>query len=113
MRKEKRKKEIKRRKNFFPTLIVLVLSWGLIFALIYSVDPTSPGAVPAFFILVFIASLFTFSTLLANSRRGLLSTLVLTFFLLLRYLGVGHLLNLLLLLGLAITTEIYLSRNSS
>jgi hypothetical protein len=112
MRKEKRKKEIKRRKNFFPTLIVLILSWGSIFAVVYLIDPTSLGAVPAFFILVFIASIFTFSTLFANTRRGVISALALTLFLVLRYLGIGHILNFLLIFGLAITIEVYFSRNS-
>lgn len=112
MRKEKRKKEIKRRKNFFPTLIALILSWGLVFAVIYFVSPTSFGAIPILFILIFIAYVFTFSTLFANSRRGLISALALILFLILRFLGVGHILNFLLILGLAITIEFYLSRNS-
>lgn len=101
------------RKNFFPTLIALVLSWGLVFTVIYFASPTSLGAVPALFILIFIACVFTFSTLFANSRRGLISALALTLFLILRYLGIGHILNFLLISGLAITIEIYLSRNSS
>lgn len=95
-----------------PTLLFTILLWLSLTALIYFVDPFSFGALPGFFILVFFGLLFTFSLLFANSRRGLLISLSLSLFLLLRYLGVGHLLNFLLLAGLAITIELYFSHNA-
>ncbi|OGM18664.1 hypothetical protein A2686_04325 [Candidatus Woesebacteria bacterium RIFCSPHIGHO2_01_FULL_38_10] len=105
-----RKKEIKLRKNFFPAMLLTILLWlGVVF-IIYFVNPSDLGAVQLFFIISFLASLFTFSTLLANTRRGLLIAIGLTIFLVLRYLGVGNILNLLLILGLTITTEIYFSK---
>lgn len=111
MRKEKRQKAIRYRKNFLPTLIVTVFLWSLIAILIYFADPYQLGIVPLFFLLVFLALLFTFSTIFANARRGLLITIVLTVFLLLRYFGIGNILNFLLMLGLAISIDVYLSRN--
>jgi hypothetical protein len=80
----------------------------LLGGLISFVDPFSMGAVPAFFVLVFLALLFTFSILLANSLLGAVYSLGLTFFVVLRYFGIGNVLNLLLILGvLAAFTLIY------
>jgi hypothetical protein len=49
--------------------------------------------------------------LLANTRRGLISSGSLTLFLILRYFGIGNLINFLLIFGLAIATEVYFSKN--
>jgi hypothetical protein len=106
-----RRKKIRRRKNFFPTLIIIVISWFTIAAIIYFVNPAMLGIIPLFFLIIFIALLFTFSTLLANSERGLIIASTATLFLLLRYLGVGNIINFLLIVGLGITTDLYLSKN--
>ena len=107
MRKKARQKELKLRKNFFPTLAVMLLLWAAIAGLVYFIDPETPFAVLVFFILIFLALLFTFATVFANSRRGLIAALALTLFLFLRYLGVGHIINFLLILGAAISIELY------
>ncbi|OGM77241.1 hypothetical protein A2210_02715 [Candidatus Woesebacteria bacterium RIFOXYA1_FULL_40_18] len=107
--KEKRKEQALRRKNFFPTLILTVLLWAAAGALIYFVEPDTFGAISAFFMTIFFALLFTFSTILANTRRGLITALGLTIFLILRYLGVGNILNFLLIAGVVITAELYFS----
>jgi hypothetical protein len=107
MPKTARQKRIKLRKNFFPTLAVTLLLWAALAGLVYFVEPDAPLALIAFFILVFLALLFTFSTVFANSRRGLIATLALVVFLLLRYLGVGNILNFLLIAGVAVTIELY------
>jgi hypothetical protein len=109
VRKEKRKKEVKRRKNFLPTLIIIFISWGTAFGMVYFVDPAAFGAIPIFFLVVFTGLLFTFSTIFANTRRGFIVSSALVLFLFLRYLGVGNILNFLLITGLAITAEIYFS----
>ncbi len=106
-----RRKKIRRRKNFFPTLIIIVISWFAVAAIIYFISPATLGIVPLFFLIFFIALLFTFSTLLANSERGLIIAFTATLFLLLRYLGVGNIINFLLIVGLGITTDLYLSKN--
>lgn len=106
-----RRKKIRRRNNFFPTLIIIIISWFTIAAIIYFINPATLGAVPLLFLIFFIALLFTFSTLLANSEKGLVVAITVTLFLLLRYLGVGNIINFLLLVGLGITTNLYLSKN--
>ena len=105
-----RQKQIKLRKNFFPTLIITVFLWLLVGLVVYFVDPEGSGTIILFFFLTFLATFFTFSTLFANSRRGLITSSGLTIFLILRYLGVGNILNFLLLTGLGIATEFYFAR---
>jgi hypothetical protein len=112
MKKEIRKEKIRRRKNFFPTLIIIFLSWVILGGIIYFIDPGTLGAIPLFLVVIFIALLFTFSTLLVNTRRGVIISLSTTLFLLLRYFGIGNIINFLLIAGLAITTELYFSKNS-
>lgn len=109
MRKNKRKEQILKRKNFLPTLFLTILFWILFGLLIYFVDPKTFGAVPLFFIILFAALLFTFSLLFTNSRRGLIASLSLSLFSILLYLGVGNLLNLGLILAIAVCTELYFS----
>jgi len=106
-----RQKQIKLRKKFFPTLIITVFLWLLVGLVVYFVDPENYGSIPLLFFLFFLALLFTLSTLFANTRRGLIATCSITVFLILRYLGVGNIINFLLLLGLAIASEFYFSRS--
>lgn len=106
-----RRKKIRKRKNFFPTLIIIIISWFIAAAIIYFISPAILGAVPLFFLIFFIALLFTFSTLLINFEKGLVIAFTATLFLLLRYLGVGNIINFLLLVGLGITTTLYLSKS--
>ena len=105
-----KKRKLKLRKNFLPTLIAITVLWGSLGMLVYFVDPYKFGSVILFFILLFFATFFTFSMLLANSRRGAIFAVIITLFMFLKYIGVGSLLNLLLLTGLALTLEIYLYR---
>ena len=101
------REQILKRKNFFPTLLITVLLWLLLGAFVYFVDPGTFGMVPLFFVTIFVSLLFTFSLLFANSRRGLVITIGLTFFLLLSYLGVGNILNLILIVAIATCIELY------
>ena len=110
MKKEERKKEVRLRRNFFPTLIVILILWSATAGVVYFVEPDTFGAVPLFFTILFLSFLFTFSTLFAHTRRGVLAALGLTFFLILRYLGVGNLLNFLLIFGIIIAAELYFSK---
>ncbi len=111
MRKEARQKEVKLRKNFFPTLLITIFLWVLLAGLIYFVDPNSFGAIIAFFVLVFLTLVFTFSILLANSILGTVFSLGLTFFVILRYFGIGNILNFILILGvLVVFSFIYLKK---
>ncbi len=111
MKKDIRKEQIRKRKNFLPTLIITIFLWLLLSGVIYFVEPDSFGAMPLFFLITFLALLFTFATVFANTRRGAITAAGLTIFLFLRYLGVGNIINLLLIAGLGITIELYLLKH--
>jgi len=108
--RRKRKKQIKERKNYFPTLIAIVFLVAAISGLIYFTDPITPGVTILFFILFFVLLLLALSTLLLNTRRGIIASIVITLFLILRVLGVGNILNLILLAGLGIVVDMYLTK---
>ncbi|OGM20708.1 hypothetical protein A2714_03430 [Candidatus Woesebacteria bacterium RIFCSPHIGHO2_01_FULL_38_9] len=110
MKRERRQKEAKLRKNFFPSLIIILILWSLVTALIYFASPETFGIIPLFFVLIFLALSITLSTLFANTRRGVISAVAITVFILLRYFGVGNIVNFLLLIGLGIVIELYFSR---
>lgn len=105
-----RKKEIKLRKNFLPILILTIMFWVLIGYIIFFVEPYSFLAIPLFFLTLFFATLFTFTIFFANTRRGFIAAMSTVLFLFLRYLGIGNVVNFLLILGLAITIEFYFSK---
>lgn len=112
MRSKKRKKEAKLRRIFFPNLIVSLVLWAAIGLIVYFVDPSTFAIIPIFFPLLFFALLLTFALIFANSRRGLVAATSLILFLILSYFGIGNILNFLLILGLAITIEIYFLKNT-
>lgn len=110
MKKEIRKQQVLKRKNFLPTLLVTIILWIALAGLVYFIDPKIFGAVLLFFVLVFSTLLFTFSLIFANTRRGAIGAVSITLFLFLAYLGVGNILNLILILAIAICVELYLAR---
>ena len=59
---------------------------------------------------IFLALLFTLSTIFINTKRGLIYSLAVVGFIALRYFGVGNILNAFLITGLAITADLYTSR---
>jgi hypothetical protein len=95
-----------------PSLIITVILWFLVGFLIYFVDPSFPLAIPGFFLLVFFTLLFTFAAIFAHSRRGLLTAFGITIFLILRFYGIGHILNFVLILALILCIELYFSRKN-
>lgn len=110
MKRKNRKAQVLKRKNFFPTLLVTILLLGLTGALVYFIDPGTFMAIPLFFLLIFLSILFTSSLLFAGSRRGLITSISLTLFLILAYLGVGNILNLILIVAIAVCIELYFAR---
>lgn len=105
---KKFKQERAKRRNFFPTLIFAILLWVVLGGIVYFISPYSFFAIPGFFIILFLALLFLFSIIFSSRREGLVVSISLTIFLLLRYFGVGHILNFLLIAGIAVAFEIYL-----
>jgi hypothetical protein len=87
--------------------LITILLWLAIAGLVYFVDPATFGAVPLFFVAFFVAFLFTFSLIFASSRRGLIASISLTLFSILAYLGVGNVLNLILIVAIAVCIELY------
>jgi bacteriorhodopsin len=108
-----RKKDVKLRKSFLPTFIITVILWLGVFGIIYFIDPHENGAIPLFFVAILFALFFTLSIVLINSRRGFISALAITLFIVLRYFGLGNLLNFLLLAGISIAMELYFSKKLS
>lgn len=58
-----------------------------------------------FWVLTFGAVTFTAEIIFANWRRGVLTAMVVTVFLILRLIKLGHWLNLVLLIGLAVMVD--------
>ncbi|MFC1649395.1 hypothetical protein ACFL2C_01605 [Patescibacteria group bacterium] len=106
--KKGRKEKVKRRKNFFASFLLIILLWLLLLLFVYFVDPSTLLAKLAFFSFVFAMSTFTASFVFTNMRRGVLTAVFVTVFLVLRVFGVGNIINLLLLLGLIVSADYYL-----
>lgn len=100
---------IRRKKNFFASLIITTLLW-IAWATIFVYVPPEYFLMPLIFLIVtFLAILFTFSLIFANTRRGLLVAIGTVSFMTLRYFGIGNYLNLLLIAGILLSVEYYLS----
>ncbi|OGV91453.1 hypothetical protein A2783_01460 [Microgenomates group bacterium RIFCSPHIGHO2_01_FULL_45_11] len=104
------------RKNFFPTVIVNLLFWGITGFMIIFVDPALikniilPESYLPFFISLFIALFLTLSLILSHTRRGFFVSTVIISYLFLSLKGLGNLVNAFLLVGLVITLEYYFSQ---
>lgn len=105
--RERRKGELKKRKNALPALIIIILGWFCLFYLIYFVDPASFLALVIFFFLTFVVLLFTISTIFTNSRIGLIWSGLIVIFLLMRFWGIGTILNLILIFCIGVVIELY------
>jgi len=102
---------VRLRKNLLPAFFIILVLWSLFIFIVMLVDPFLPWALPAFFLSLFSASFLTISILLANTRRGFLYSSMIVLLFLFRYLGIGNVVSLLLLLGFFITVDFYLSRS--
>lgn len=108
-RKPKNSPKIKR-KNFLPALTLTLVFWCATAFLIYAFDPSSFFIITIFFVLIFLALFFTLSLIFANTIRGLIISVAVLLFLMLRYLGVGNILNFLLIIGITIATDLYFNQ---
>lgn len=108
-----RQKEILRRKNFFPTLLVIIFLWFCTACIVLFVDPYTKGALPLLFALAFLSVFFTSTFLLGNTRRGAITAVALSSFMFLLYMGIGTLLNLVLIIAAAIAFEFFFIYTSS
>lgn len=110
-KKDKRKKEKRYRKNLIWLIMLDIILWTLLAGIVYLIEPSTILIVPLFFIVLFLALILTLSLLLSNTRRGVLSSVGIFIFVILRYLGVGNILNLVLIASIVIAMEFYLSRD--
>lgn len=101
---------MKHNKNFLPTLFVALFLWLAFLFLVVFTAPSSPLLLTTFYLLLFLALFLTFSLVLANSRRGGLLAAGMTVFLLLRQTQMVNYLNLILLMGILISLELYLRK---
>ena len=102
-----------RRKNYLPTLILIVILWSLLGLMLFFVEPELvknillPGLYLPFFLLFFPAGFFSLAVILGNSRRGLLGAIGLTAWLILHLYRLDNGLNLLLILGILMAVDRY------
>lgn len=107
MHKEIRKQMVLRRKNFLPAIVTILLLLASLVSIIYFTDPNSSIFVFLFFLNLFVFLFILVSLLLTNSKTGLIVSICITIFTILRYFGIGNILNAILLAGLGIIAVIY------
>lgn len=98
---------MKHRRNFLPSFLLTLLLWLAWLAFVLSYTPTTNLLIAIFYCLFVLASFFTFALIFASSRRGLLISLALTAYLILRQIHQDHLLNFILVGGLLLSIELY------
>ncbi|MCR4263553.1 MAG: hypothetical protein NUV98_02430 [Candidatus Roizmanbacteria bacterium] len=96
-----------RHKHFLLTAAIALLLWAASGYVFLSVPPTNLWVIGAFFLLMCGALFLTASLLLGNSRHGFLVVFILMGYLLLRLMQQDIVLNMILLVSLAITLEMY------
>lgn len=97
-----RRENIKRRKNFLPTLLLTIFAWIVTLLIIFFLKPTSALIICLFFLAVFLTLFLTLSIIVSDTKKGAIISGGLFLFLVLRFFGVGNFLNLILIAGLSI-----------
>ncbi len=101
------------KKRYGLLLTLLVLSWIVFGWMVWKVDPDNiknfivPGIYLPMLVTIFGAFFLLFSVLLLSAKRAVRWAAGFTFFVLLRFLGLGSTLNGVLILGLLFSIEIY------
>jgi len=107
----------RRRKNFFPTLILIFFFWTTLGLMVFFIEPELvkniliPGLYLPFFINLFLALFFTLAVIFVNSRRGFLISLGIITFLILRLVGLGNILNAILIFAVVFTLAYYFTHH--
>ena len=102
-----------RKKNLFLPLlsVIFILSiWILIF---FFVPPEAPLAPLAFLTITSLGIFFLVSLIFKNTKRGILSSVLVLLLMLMNYYGAGNYLNAILLLGVFLSLDFYLSKRDS
>ncbi|MBI4136830.1 hypothetical protein HY469_02095 [Candidatus Roizmanbacteria bacterium] len=98
---------IYRRKHFLLTGIIALLFWISFAYMFFSVAPSTVWIIGIFFVMISGALFLTTSLLVGNSRHGFLLVFVIIGYLLLRLLHQDIVINIVLLVSLAVTIELY------
>lgn len=102
-----------RSRRYRPLLMLIVISWLLVLFTIHKIDPATlkdvliPGSYAPMGVEIFFACFFLFSLLLLSSRRALLWSIAIVFFLYLRLWQIAGLWTALSLFGLLVCLELY------
>ncbi len=107
---KKLKSKIKRRKNFFPPLLLGIIFWGAWGWLVYAYPPDNNLLIFLFYFLLFLAAFFTLALVFANTKMGLLTAIWFIFILVFRYFKIGNVLNLSLLTIIFFLLLVHFSR---
>lgn len=101
------------KKRYGLLVAVLALNWLLVAWIVWKVDPESikniiiPGVYLPMLFLIFTGLFFLLSILLLSAKMALRWSVGITFFLLLRFLELGTLINGLLILGILVAVEFH------
>jgi len=104
-----------KKRQYLPLAILTVLMWVVLGAIVILVDPLILKDFPftnsylIFFIVWFLTWFFSISLILLSSKRGFLYSTMLTIVLMLRLIRLGHVANLVLLVGLTVAIDFYFS----
>ncbi len=109
--RRERNRNLKKRGSRASKLIFALILWLILMLIIFFADPEKRGAIEIFMITLFFAVFFTSSLFFKSTRRSIFITIAINSFILLKYLGVGSILNLLLIIGIVIVFEFYLSKS--
>lgn len=101
------KAALKRRRNFLPTLILAALFWASCGFVVFKTAPVNNLLLTTFYFLLFMATFLTSALIFANSRRGFFLASFVILFLFFRQHQIANILNLILLLGILISLEVY------
>lgn len=102
---------MKGRRNFLPSFLVTLLFSLVLVYIVLFIPPDSNWHVFLFYLILFLLTFFISAFIFANSRRGFLLSLCLVLILFLKQEQLLNWLNLILVLGLGFTIEIYFSKN--
>ncbi|PIU03414.1 hypothetical protein COT44_03145 [Candidatus Shapirobacteria bacterium CG08_land_8_20_14_0_20_39_18] len=101
---------MKRRRNYLPTLLLTIIFWLLFGYIVLFTAPASSLLIFLFYLTLTLSLSLTLSLLLANSRRGFLLAFGLVVFLFFKQVDLLNVLNILLVLAIIISVEIYSSK---
>lgn len=103
------------KKNLLPLIVLTVIFWGMLGAMIVLVDPLVIRDFPivsayfGFFLTLFLAVFFMVTLIMNNTRRGLLVSVGVTVFFVLRLIRLGNVVNAVLLFSLLGVIDFYFS----